>query len=395
MAIKFIDQADFNGKKVLARFDFNVPLSKTEPLKITDTSRIDLSLPSIKLMLDKGASKIVLMSHLGRPDGKVNKKYSLEPVATYLAEKLGVDVVLSESAIDAGVKQLLSLKETKIVLLENLRFYKEEEENNMEFAQALSLYGDIYVNDAFGVSHRKHASVHAIHQYFKGRAYGGLLLKKEVESIEKLLNSPEKPFIGIVGGAKVADKIQTIEKLLVNVDKIFIGGAMAYPFLKAKGFEVGKSLCSEEDFKLAKTILGNDRGNKIILPVDHIVSDSLEGTPTYCHIQNISSDKMGLDIGEKTLNLFADHLGKAKTIFWNGPMGLFENKNYAKGTMKLAELIAHSHAFSVVGGGDSVAAVNQSGFADKFSHVSTGGGASLEYIEKGELPGIRALKFGV
>jgi phosphoglycerate kinase len=395
MQLKSIQDADFKGKKVIARFDFNVPLTKTEPRTITDTSRIDQAIPTIKLILEKGASKLTLISHLGRPDGQPNPKYTLEPVAEYLAQKLGIDVVLSESAIENGVKNLLALPETKIVLLENIRFLPGEEKNDMELAEKLAQYGDFYVNDAFGAAHRKHSSTHAINAFFKNRAYAGLLMKKEIESLSTLLEKPAKPFVAVIGGAKVSDKIKTIEKMMVLVDSLLIGGAMAYPFLKAKGATVGKSLCSDEDVALAKHLLSQDKGGKIQLPKDHIVSDSLEGEGSPCPGTSIPEGKMGLDIGPETIKSYSDHLKTAKTIFWNGPMGLFESKAFAKGTMAIAHTIAATNAFSVVGGGDSVAAVQQSGEADKFSHVSTGGGASLEYIEKGELPGVQALKLGV
>jgi len=396
MQIKYIQDADLKGKKVLVRFDFNVPLSKTEPRTITDASRIDQAIPTIRLMLEKGASKIIMISHLGRPDGKVNPKYSLEPVAQYLASKLGTDVILSESAIENGVKNLLHLPETKLVLLENIRFLPGEEKNDMELAEKLAQYADVYVNDAFGAAHRKHASTHAINAFFKNRAYAGLLMKKEIESLSALLDKPAKPFIAIIGGAKVSDKIKTIEKLMVMVDSILIGGAMAYPFLKAKGMTVGKSLCSDEDVALAKHLLAADKGSKIQLPKDHVVSDKFDGAPVACTGASIPEDKMGLDIGPLTIKTYADLIATAKTIFWNGPMGLFENKNFAHGTMSIAHNIAaNTKVFSVVGGGDSVAAVQQSGEAEKFSHVSTGGGASLEFIERGELPGVQALKYGV
>jgi phosphoglycerate kinase len=395
MQLKSIADADLKGKKVLARFDFNVPLTKTEPRTITDASRIDEAIPTIKLILEKGASKLILMSHLGRPDGQVNPKYSLEPVAQYLAKKLEKDVVLAESAIDNGLKSFLILPETKIVLLENLRFHPEEEKNDSAFAEKLSQYADVYINDAFGAAHRKHASVHMINQYFKNKSYAGLLLKKEIDALSTLLDRPSKPFVAVVGGAKVADKIKTLEKLLILVDKILIGGAMAYPFLKAKGVDVGKSLCSDEDVKLAQKLLSADKSQKMLFPVDHIVSDSFEGKPIVCEKTSIPSDKMGLDIGQKTLEIYQVEINKAKTIFWNGPMGLFENSAFSKGTMSMAKFIADTKAYTVVGGGDSVAAAVQSGFASKFSHVSTGGGASLEYIEKGELPGVQALKYGL
>lgn len=395
MALKFIDQAEIKGKRVLARFDFNVPLDKEDNSIISDTSRVDLALPTIKYFIDQGASKIVLMSHLGRPKGKVDPKYSLEPVATYLSEKLEKDVVLTEAPVDVGVKELLTLNETKIVLLENLRFNPGEESDDEEFASKLAQYGDIYVNDAFGAAHRKHASVHAINKFFAGRAFGGFLIKKEIEALDKVLNAPEKPFVAVIGGAKVSDKIKTIEKLLVSVNNLIIGGAMAYPFLKSQGIEIGNSLCSDEDVALATKILKADKGNKILLPEDHIVSKEFGGSPEECNNKKIEDGYMGLDIGPATVNKYAKTIKSAKTILWNGPMGLFENANFAKGTMEMAKAMADSDAFTLVGGGDSVSAVKKSGYADKFSHISTGGGASLEYIEKGALPGIQALKFGV
>jgi phosphoglycerate kinase len=395
MQLKSIQDADLKGKKVIARFDFNVPLTKTEPRKITDTSRIDQAIPTIRMILEKGATKLTMISHLGRPDGQVNPKYSLEPVAEYLASKLGTDVILSESAIDNGVKNLLSLPETKLVLLENIRFIPGEEKNEMELAEKLAQYGDVYINDAFGAAHRKHSSTHAINAFFKNRAYAGLLMKKEIDSLSTLLEKPAKPFVAIIGGAKVSDKIKTIEKMMVLVDTLLIGGAMAYPFLKAKGATIGKSLCSDEDVALAKQLLAADKGGKIQLPKDHVAAESLEGTPVPAPGVSIPAEMMGLDIGPLTIQSYTDHIKTAKTIFWNGPMGLFENKNFAKGTMSIAHAIASTKAFSVVGGGDSVAAVQESGEADKFSHVSTGGGASLEYIERGELPGVQALKMGV
>jgi len=395
MAIKYLEQADFTGKKVVARFDFNVPLDKKDNKTITDTTRIDMALPTIKYLLEKKVSKLVLMSHLGRPDGKPNPKYSLEPVAKYLAEKLELDVVLTESCLDRSMKTLLNLPETKIVLLENLRFHPEEENNDHDFAKVLASYGDFYVNDAFGTAHRKHASTYEINSFFKNKAYAGLLLKSEIEALDKVVNHPQTPFVGIVGGAKVSDKIKIIEQLLVNVNELLIGGAMAYPFLKAKGFTVGKSLCTQEDVDLAKHILNLPTGKKIVLPVDHLVSSEFNGPASILDTVNIPDNKMALDIGEKTLALYSQKLRTAKTVLWNGPMGLFENKDYARGTFGIAETLATLDAFTVVGGGDSVSAVNQSGLASKMSHVSTGGGASLEYIENGTLPGIQALKFGI
>ncbi len=395
MAIQYINDANFEKKKVLARFDFNTPLTKENPRTISDSSRVDLALPTIRYILENGCEQLILMSHLGRPKGEVKKEYSLEPVAQYLAEKLNTEVVLAEAAVDAGVKPYLELKKAKIVLLENLRFHKGEESNDLVFAQKLSTYADIYVNDAFGAAHRKHASVHAIHKFFPKKAYAGFLMKKEIEALDKILNKPQKPFAAIVGGAKVSDKIKTIEKLLISVDHLLIGGAMAYPFLKSQSHQVGKSLCSNEDVELAKNLLKNDKGKKIVLPLDHVISESLDGKAQLSESIEIADGFMGLDIGPKSIEKYSQILQVSKTILWNGPMGLFEKEQFAEGTMKLAQVIANTTAFSLVGGGDSVSAVKKSGTAEKFSHVSTGGGASLEYIEKGQLPGVQALKFGV
>ncbi len=394
MELKFIDDSgiELKGKRILARFDFNVPLnSKGE---ITDTKRIDSALPTINFLFKSGIDKLVLMSHLGRPDGKLEPKYSLEPVAKYLAEKLNIDVILTESALDGGIKQLLNLSTTKIVLLENLRFHPEEEENNQDFAKKISGYGEIFVQDAFGTLHRKHASTYGVVEFFKNKVFGGLLLKQELNALEKITHKPVKPFVAILGGSKISDKIKVITRLLPNVDSMLIGGAMAYPFLKAKGLEIGKSKCKNEDVELAKSILSSPSGKvKIHLPVDHVVADSLEGSPQT--VDRIPADKMALDIGPNTIKNYGNILKNAKTVIWNGPMGVFENKNFAKGTNGVGQLLANLDAFTLVGGGDSVSAINSLGLADKISYVSTGGGASLEFIEEGSLPGVNALKYGV
>lgn len=392
MPLRYVNEADLDKKRVIARFDFNVPIRDGQ---ITDTTRVDRALPTIKHILENGASKLILMSHLGRPKGEPSPEYSLEPVATYLAEKLNEEVVLTESCTDSGIKTLLDLSTTKVVLLQNLRFHKEEKANDTEFAKTIASYADVYVNDAFGTAHREHASTHKINVFFKNKNFGGFLLQKEVENLSRVVESPAKPFMALVGGAKVCDKITTIEALLPKVQKLFIGGAMAYPFLKAKGLEVGKSLCSDEDVKLAESLLRQDKADKITLPVDHLASKEFGGEPISIETQELPEDVMGLDIGPKSIQLFTGELQSAKTVMWNGPMGLFENEDYNKGTFAIAEALTQTDAFTVVGGGDSVSAVNKSGLADKISHVSTGGGASLEYIEKGSLPGINALKFGV
>ncbi len=401
MALKFITEESFKAqakdKKVLARFDFNVPMDKNNPSVIADTTRIDEAVPTIKAILEAGAKKVILMSHFGRPKGKIDMQYSLEPVATYLAEALGMEVTLTETALDRGIKTLLGLNESKIVLLQNLRFHPEEEANDRDFARVLSTYGDVFVFDAFGAAHRKHASTYEINAFFKNKAYGGLLLQREVESLDRVTNNPVKPFVAVVGGSKVSDKIKIIEALLISVDKLLIGGAMAYPFLKAKGHTVGNSLCSDEDVALARRILGMPSKNKIVLPSDHLCSLTFGGAPIDVGQTNIEEGQIGLDIGPSTLANFNDYLATAKTVLWNGPMGLFENAAYSKGTFGIAKTLASldGKAFTLVGGGDSVAAVNQSGLASKMSHISTGGGASLEYIENGTLPGIQALKFGI
>lgn len=400
MALKYITDDSFKSlakdKKVLARFDFNVPMDKKDPTVIADTTRIDEAVETIKAILETGCKKVILMSHFGRPKGKIDMQYSLEPVAKYLSEKMEMDVTLTETALDRGIKTLLGLNESKIILLQNLRFHPEEEANDREFARQLSTYGDVFVFDAFGAAHRKHASTYEINAFFKNKAYGGLLLKREIESLDRITKDPKKPFVAIVGGAKVSDKIKIIEALLISVDKLLIGGAMAYPFLKAQGHTVGKSLCSDEDVVLARRILGMPSKNKIVLPSDHIASLTFGGGPVEIGQVNIGDELIGLDIGPSTLQNYNDYLASAKTVLWNGPMGLFENASFAKGTLGIAKTLAGlKESFTLVGGGDSVSAVNQSGLASKMSHISTGGGASLEYIENGTLPGIQALKFGI
>ena len=392
--VKFLTDCNLEGKQVLLRLDFNVPLTGEQPPKIVDTTRIDLSLPTLQYVLEAGASKIVIISHLGRPkEEKKSEELSMAPVGRYLAEQLGCEVVLSESCTDKGIKAFLKLPQTKVVLLENLRFHPEEVKNDKDFARILASYGDVYVNDAFGVCHRHHASVCAITHFFPKARFGGLLLQKEIQVLEKMMKTSVSPFVGIVGGVKVKDKIGVIERLLVEVNCLLIGGAMAYPFLKAQGVDVGDSVCSEKEVLVAKNILALPTGKKIILPIDHIVSKEELGTPRDCPEQDIPKGMMGLDIGEKTRRLFGEKIAAAKTIFWNGPMGYFENDHFADGTMAIARFIGEcSHAFSVVGGGDSLAALNISGVGNKISYVSTGGGALLKFLEEGNLPGIRALE---
>ncbi len=391
--LKDFQEADFEGKKVLARFDFNVPLGDNQ--EILDTSRIDLALPTIRTLLEKKVKKIILMSHLGRPKGKVVPSLSLAPVAQYLAEQLDEEVTLTEGPEDSNLKSYMELPEVKIVLLENLRFHPGEEKDDEEFARLLAERADIFVNDAFGAAHRKHASVHKIIKFFPQTAYPGPLMMREIKALKKLLEKPERPFVAIMGGAKVSDKIGTIERLMIQVDRLLIGGAMAYPFLKAKGIEVGKSLCHDDEVKLAQKILKSESASKLLFPSDHIIAKNPESEGRVCNSASVPADQMGLDIGPETLQRYGNVVREAKTIFWNGPMGLFENEGFEKGTMAMAKMIAETPAYSVVGGGDSVNAVKRSGLSEEFSHISTGGGASLEFIERGDLPGLRALKVGV
>ncbi len=395
MAIQYVDEiaaSDVTGKRIIARFDFNVPLKGEE---ITDTTRIDEALPTIELLLSKKPLKLILMGHLGRPKGKVNAAFSLRPVASYLAEKLNAEVILTETPAGKGNKALINLPEAKIVMLENIRFDAREEENSKEFAGILASYGDLYVNDAFGCAHRKHASTHNIISYFKNKSYAGLLMKKEVETLTKLIERPAKPLVAIIGGAKVSDKIKTLEQLLPHVDHLLVGGAMSYPFLKVKGIDVGRSRCSDEDVSLARHILSGPSARKIELPIDHLASDSLEGKAQVIHTQEVPSELMALDIGPQTEEKFALLIKKSKTVFWNGPMGLFENPEFSHGTLAIAQSVSEVDGVSIVGGGDSVSAVKQTGLAHKMTLVSTGGGATLEFIEQGSLPCVQALKFGV
>lgn len=397
MAIKYLEQLELKDKKVIVRFDFNVPLSKDGSGKITDTSRIDSALPTINYILAQKPAKLIMMSHLGRPKDQPEAKYSLEPVARYLSKVLKQDVTLTESCTDAGIKTLLqSIPTSKIILLQNLRFHKEETANTPEFAKLLASYADVYINDAFGTAHREHASTYGIVGFMpKGQCGVGLLMKKEIEALSKVSTNPTHPFVAIVGGAKVADKIKILESLLVSADTLLIGGAMAYPFLKAQNFNVGKSLCGDDDVALAKKLLASPTGKKIKLPVDHLVAENMEGQAQAQNTTDIPANLMGLDIGPKTIASYQQVLKSAKTVLWNGPMGLFENASFAQGTFAIAKTLAELKAFTVVGGGDSVSAVNQAKVAEQLSHVSTGGGASLEYIEQGTLPGIQAIEFGV
>jgi phosphoglycerate kinase len=393
--IRYIDDLQLTGKRVFIRVDFNVPL---EGKRVTDDTRIREALPTIRRALEMGG-KVILASHLGRPKGGPDPKFTLEPAASKLAELLGPkhEVILADDCVgDAVKKQVKELKDGQVLVLENLRFHKEEEGNDEAFARELASLADVYVNDAFGTAHRAHASTAGMAAFVKEKA-AGFLMKKEIEYLGRVLKNPEKPFVAILGGAKVSDKIKVIENLLPKVDALLIGGAMAYTFLKAQGANVGKSRVEEDKLALATKILDAAARLKtpIVLPVDHVVGNELtdksvkQETPD----RNIPADMMGLDIGPKSRAQFTQHIRNAKTVVWNGPMGLFEVEKFAEGTKVVADAMANNRAaVTVIGGGDSAAAVQQMGYGEKMTHVSTGGGASLEFLEGIQLPGIKALE---
>ena len=389
---KTIKDIDVNNKKVLVRCDFNVPLDG-ETGEITDNRRIRAALPTIQYLLDNNA-KVILCSHLGRPKGEVNEKYSLKPVALELSKLLGREVKLAHDVIGEDAENLTSsMKEGEIVLLENVRFHKEEEKNEPEFAKKLASFAEIYVNDAFGTAHRAHASTEGVSHYLP--AVSGFLIEKELEFLGKALENPERPFVAILGGAKVSDKIGVIENLLEKVDTLIIGGGMAYTFLKAQGNNIGKSLCEEDKIDLAKIILekAQEKGVKLILPVDnHVAIEySNEAEDRFVASTEIPEEYMGLDIGPETIELFKSIVKDAKTVLWNGPLGVCEFEKYEVGTKAVAEMLSQSNAVTVIGGGDSAAAIEKLGLADKMTHISTGGGASLEFLEGKVLPGIACL----
>jgi phosphoglycerate kinase len=392
MAIRSVDQVKVKGKRVFVRVDFNVPLN--DKREITDDTRIVSSIPTIQFISEAGG-KVVLASHLGRPKGRKDPKYSLAPVAERLSGLLGRRVSLAPDCVGEDVeKQIGRLKEGEVLLLENLRFHAEEEKNDESFSRALASLCDVYINDAFGAAHRAHASTEGMTRYLETVACGFLMMK-EINSLEKALVQPQTPYVAILGGAKVSDKIGVIRNLTDKVTTILLGGGMAYTFLKAKGYQVGKSLVEEDQIGFSKNILEEARGKiKFLLPSDHVAAERME---VEAKREVVSNDKIPenwicLDIGPETIKSFSEEILSAKTIFWNGPMGVFEMEPFSKGTFAIARAVANSRAFSIVGGGDSVAAVNQAGVADQIGHISTGGGASLELIEGKRLPGIEALR---
>lgn len=388
---KSVEDIDVAGKRVLVRCDFNVPFDGEG--NISDPKRIDEALKTIRYLIDHHA-KVILCSHLGRPKGEFNPKYSLAPVAEYLSKVLGQPVQMAKDVIGDSAKAICaSLKEGEVALLENVRFHKEEEKNDPEFSKALASLAEIYVNDAFGTAHRAHASTAGVAAYLP--AVCGYLIQKEITVMGNALANPKRPFIAILGGAKVSDKIGVISNLLDKVDTLIIGGGMAYTFMKALGYSIGTSICEDDKLDLAQEMMAKakEKNVKFLIPLDNVVADKYDENANH-HVADsdqIPDGWMGLDIGPKTQELFTFALKGAGTVVWNGPMGVSEWKNFAAGTVAVAKAVAESGAVSIIGGGDSAAAVEQLGFADKMTHISTGGGASLEFLEGLELPGIACL----
>lgn len=392
MNLNTIKEADLEGKTVLCRVDFNVPVKNGV---VTDATRITAALPTIKFILSQKGTKLVLMSHFGRPKGQKNPEFSMEPVAKKFEELLGRKVLLASDVIGPEVhREVAALKPGEVMLLENVRFYPEEEANDPGFAKELASYGDVYVNDAFGTAHRAHASTEGVAHYLP--AYAGFLIEKEVRFMAPLLENPEHPFVAIIGGSKVSSKITVLESLVRTCDVIVIGGGMAYTFLKAQGHEIGKSLLEPDFLDTARSFLdkASQKGVKVVLPVDHVCAKAFDeaAEPVAVDGVDIPGDLVGMDIGPKTLALAKAAMNDAKSIIWNGPVGVFEFASFAHGTLEIAKAVADCKGTTVVGGGDSVAAVNKFSLASRIDHVSTGGGASLEFLEGKELPGIKALE---
>ncbi|MFE8702246.1 phosphoglycerate kinase [Cytobacillus sp. FJAT-54145] len=388
---KSVKDVDLKGKRVFCRVDFNVPMKDGQ---VTDETRIRAALPTIQYLMDQGA-KVILASHLGRPKGSVVEEMRLTPVAKRLSELLGKDVQKTDEAYGESVKsQIGTLNEGEVLLLENVRFYPGEEKNDSELAKAFAELADVYVNDAFGAAHRAHASTEGIAHHLP--AVSGLLMEKELDVLGKALSNPERPFTAIIGGAKVKDKIGVIENLLEKVDNLIIGGGLAYTFVKAQGHEIGQSLLEEDKIDLAKSFIqkAEEKGVKFYMPIDAVVADEFSETANtkVVSIEEIPSDWQSLDIGPKTAELYSGVIKESKLVIWNGPMGVFEMEKFAGGTKAVAEALAESQGtYSVIGGGDSAAAVEKFNLADKMSHISTGGGASLEFMEGKALPGVVAL----
>lgn len=395
--MKTIDDLNFSGKKALVRVDFNVPLD--ENFNITDDNRIQGAAPTIKKILADGGA-VILMSHLGRPKEGPTDKYSLKHIVGHLSNVLGIDVQFADDCIgEEAVQKSAQLKDGEVLLLENLRFYKEEEKGDANFAEKLAKLGDVYVNDAFGTAHRAHASTSIVAQFFPSHKYAGYLMAAEINNAEKVLNKPERPFTAIMGGAKVSDKIQLIEALLDKVDNLIIGGGMAYTFVKARGGEIGKSLVELDKLDLANELVkkADDKGVNLVLPTDAQIADRFSNDADTYNGPNdkIPADREGLDIGPEASAHFAEVISASNTLLWNGPMGVFEFDTFAKGTKAVADAVVKATergAFSLIGGGDSAAAVSKFGMTEHVSYVSTGGGALLEYMEGKVLPGVKALE---
>lgn len=390
-AKKAIEDLKVSGKKVLVRVDFNVPIDKEG--NITDDRRIKEALPTITYLQKEGA-KVILMSHLGRPKGKANPDFSLAPVSRRLSELIGQDIVFAKDVIgEDAINKANALGPGQIMLLENLRFHGEEEKNEPAFAKVLASLGEIFVNDAFGTSHRAHASTAGVADYLPSAV--GFLIMKELNFLGKAISNPGRPFVAILGGAKVSDKIGVIKNLMEKVDTLLIGGGMAYTFFRAMGREIGTSIVENDKVELAANILkeGESKSIKLLLPVDTVVAREFKEDTDYYTVDSdkIPPDYMGMDIGEKTRDIYSQVVENAKTVIWNGPMGVFEMKPFAKGTYALAEAMSKVDGTTIIGGGDSAAAIEQLGFADKMTHISTGGGASLEFLEGKVLPGIDAI----